>query len=174
MFAKTVLTKERLVELYVNRKMSQAEIAGLFGLSHRSIGNRLVKWKIPMRSRMEAIQLAYSLKKHSGLHNPNWKGGRYNHKGYWLVLDPEHHRANKAGYVLEHIKVWEQTHGREVPKRWHVHHVNGSKKDNRPENLVAVSDRKHRRVIPLLQKRIRNLEKRLSGDVGSPVMKSRS
>lgn len=57
--------------------------------------------------------------------------------GYARVRVPAHPRADKAGMVLEHIVVLEKKLGR--PVDWaigeQVHHVNGVKDDNRPENL---------------------------------------
>lgn len=50
---------------------------------------------------------------------------------------PEHPRADKAGMVLEHIPILESVLGRSLD--WlageQVHHINGVKDDNRPENL---------------------------------------
>lgn len=57
--------------------------------------------------------------------------------GYVRVRSAEHLRADKAGMVLEHIVVLEARLGRSV--RWdlgeQVHHINGVKDDNRPDNL---------------------------------------
>lgn len=57
--------------------------------------------------------------------------------GYVRVRMPSHPRADKSGMVLEHIVVLEQKLGR--PVRWdlgeQVHHINGVKDDNRPDNL---------------------------------------
>lgn len=57
--------------------------------------------------------------------------------GYVRVRLPEHPRADKSGMVLEHLVVMEASLGR--PLDWslgeQVHHVNGVKNDNRPENL---------------------------------------
>lgn len=39
-----------------------------------------------------------------------------------------------------------------------VHHLNGIKDDNRPENLVGMPDKKHNRLIPVLRERIAVLE----------------
>ena len=43
-----------------------------------------------------------------------------------------------------------------------VHHINGNKQDNRIENLEIYSRSTHVKVIPKLQKRIRELEQRLA------------
>jgi len=95
----------------------------------------------------------------------NWKGGRkINTGGYVEIYCPEpHHRRKKVGhsyYVLEHILIWEQTHGKPLPKGYVIHHMNGIKTDNRPENLVAVRVKNHGKwtYVRALQSRIRELE----------------
>ena len=75
-----------------------------------------------------------------GPNAPNWKGGRLIDKsGYVLIRRPEHPRAKKffgiRCYVREHIVVIEQKLGRSLSKGETVHHINGVKSDNRPENL---------------------------------------
>lgn len=66
----------------------------------------------------------------------NWKGGRIkdNH-GYIQVLLNKTHPANYDGYVLEHVLVMEKLLGRYLSKQENVHHINGIRNDNRPENL---------------------------------------
>ena len=74
----------------------------------------------------------------------NWKGGKkINKKGYVLILKPEHHRADKNGYVLEHIVVWEENNNKEIDKGQCIHHINGKKDDNRTENLQLMSIGEH-------------------------------
>lgn len=72
----------------------------------------------------------------AGRNNGRWKGGRLRTSaGYVRVWRPGHPRANAIGYVLEHLLVMEETLGRAVSKDEEVHHKNGIRDDNRPENL---------------------------------------
>lgn len=69
---------------------------------------------------------------------PNWKGGRTKHSsGYIQVHAPDHPRARgkRTPYVLEHILVMETVLGRYLEPDERVHHKNGRRDDNEPENL---------------------------------------
>lgn len=71
-----------------------------------------------------------------GASNSNWRGGRTRHRrGYMMVLSPGHPRADKARYVFEHILVMEESLGRYLQSGENVHHLNGIRDENRPENL---------------------------------------
>ncbi len=72
----------------------------------------------------------------AGEANSNWKGGRSRHKaGYLMVRAPGHPRAVRSPYVFEHILVAESLLGRYLVAGESVHHINGVRDDNRPENL---------------------------------------
>lgn len=86
------------------------------------------------------------------------RDGRVLSNDYVFMLQPSHPRASKWGYVREHILVWEHIHQRLLPQGWAVHHLNGIKTDNRPENLIAMPSKRHSVYIPALKKRIRELE----------------
>ena len=73
----------------------------------------------------------------TAINNGNWRGGRYKAcSGYVLVHAPGHPRVSAGGrYVLEHIIVMERELGRVLYPGETVHHKNGVRDDNRPENL---------------------------------------
>lgn len=86
----------------------------------------------------------------------NWSGGRIKSQaGYIKVLVRGHHRADKYGYVREHILVAEKVMGRKLQEGEVVHHKNGIKDDNRPSNLITLKDKRHRSLhMKEIRKRI--------------------
>lgn len=76
-------------------------------------------------------------KRYRGEQAYNWKGGRTAApRDYVKVRSPGHPRASKNHpYVLEHILVMERLLGRYLLPNERVHHLNGRRDDDRPENL---------------------------------------
>ena len=58
---------------------------------------------------------------------------------YKMICAHGHPRANKIGFVAEHIIVAEKMIGRHITKDEVVHHIDGDKKNNSPENLMVFS-----------------------------------
>lgn len=81
-----------------------------------------------------------------GADNPQWKGGRRQRTqragvgGAYVYVwispdDPLASMMTKHGYVMEHRLVMARALGRALATWEQVHHLNGIKDDNRPENL---------------------------------------
>jgi len=103
----------------------------------------------------------------SGLTSPGWScgndganGGRFDmarkqsargktvtSHGYVLVWKPEHPGADVRGYIYEHRLVGGRILGRPLFSSEQVHHIDGDKQNNSPENLMVVSGAKEHRVL---------------------------
>jgi hypothetical protein len=62
-------------------------------------------------------------------------GTTYAHRGYTLERRRGHHRSDASGYVFQHILVAEEKYGFPITRDFTIHHRNGDRGDNRPENL---------------------------------------
>lgn len=140
---KISLTKLRHIDfsnlrsLYLEQRLSLAQIALLKGCSQQAVAYWCRSLNIPIRKRWE------HLKGKRGKGNPNWKGGkRKDRHGYVYLRQPNHPHAHN-GYIAEHRLVMEQKLGRFLYPSEKVHHINGIKNDNRPENLLVLSSGAH-------------------------------
>ena len=92
--------------------------------------------------------------KNTGEAHRLWKGGRHESKdGYVFIMVKDHPCADKSGYVLENRLIMEAMIGRYLTKEETVHHKNGIRNDNRPENLELYSGRhgKGQSILEMLE-----------------------
>ena len=153
-------------ELYYDKELSFWEVCQKLNISFYTLKRLFDDNSLQLRSSGEAIRLAYSkypkMGYQLGSKHPRYNGYRtVDRLGYVRIFKKDHPKAGKNGYIYEHILVWEDAHGMPLPDGWIVHHLNGIKDDNRPENLASMSSRAHRFVLAEKAKRIRLLESRI-------------
>ena len=92
-----------------------------------------------------------------GNHPPRWNGGKREKRsdGYIQIQAKNHPSATKEGYVLEHRLVMERVLGRFLLESEVVHHIDGNRKNNSPENLMVFSSgADHLRYHNFFRKRV--------------------
>lgn len=103
-----------------------------------------------------------------GANNPTWKGGRkLSRLGYWMVQCIGHPFAvGRSEYVLEHRLIAEKylltdensvvvDGKRYLSPDFVVHHKNGDKKDNRPDNLEVMKKSEHSKMHTTVKNKTR-------------------
>lgn len=166
----TKLDMEKFKELYYVQNMTQTEVANELGVSQRVVFKFMRRNNLPARKAAKRYQ--------TGELNSAWKGGkRISEQGYVEVYMPGYDHVQPNGYAKEHIYVAEKMLGRRLlfygvgdQRNEVVHHINGNKKDNRPDNLLVLTAREHMKLHKAVTKeqldavllgRIRQLESEL-------------
>lgn len=98
----------------------------------------------PIKKAMRRLGLRRAAKARPGMragkNNPAWKGGeRSRNDGYVLVWTQE-------GERLKHRVVMEAVMGRRLEDNEIVHHIDGDKSNNNPDNLVVMTQSEHTSV----------------------------
>jgi len=115
-------------------------------LSQKYLGEKKSMHKIAKECRVSYGKIQYWMKKFNIKRRSLWSrwGSRGTTcRGYVLIHQPNHPHATKIGYVREHRLIMEKKLGRYLTKNEIVHHRNGIRDDNRPENLLLENKKTH-------------------------------
>lgn len=144
---KGAIAKDEITRLYWEEELTQKEVATKTGLCYQTVQRHLAQ----KRSLSEA---QINRQKH---HPTKVNKPRIELKSGYIKV----YQAGEKGpnpYEYEHRLVWEEYHQKKLPKGWVVHHLNGIRSDNRPENLLGMPKGKHGDIIPEMAKKLRQLE----------------
>ncbi len=161
--------KDALREMYVERELSSAQIGKALGLSDTHIRRLLKKNNIPLRTRSEAQRLCTNrpevrekmsrsargrkhgesakqkLRERVGAANHNWRNGLTTSTQGYLCFTASEGNGEHAGRAL-HVILAEWKYGRKIKPGEHVHHIDGNRLNNHPDNLeiLLASDHAHK------------------------------
>jgi hypothetical protein len=123
-----VRSKRWLINQYIKKEKSMAEIGKEIGEDTKTIHRWMINYKIPRRTIAES---------ELGSKSHFWRGGGHTSKskGYVYIYMKNHPFVKHNGYVVEHRAVVEKAIGRFLTKDEVVHHINYKRDDNRLENL---------------------------------------
>ena len=79
-------------------------------------------------------------------------GRKLTSDGYVLIYEPNHKRADRSGYVKEHILIIERALGKEMPEDSQSHHFNENRSDNSRGNIILCENLSYHKI---LHKRLR-------------------
>lgn len=150
------LTKLFLIKEYIKNKKNIYQIAQEINYSKTVIWRHLKKHNILIRNNSESKKGT-----HMGKNHWRFKGRVKTTAGYIMLYMPQHPNAVNGGcYIAEHRLAMEKKLDRYLKSEEVVHHINGIKDDNRPENLALTDKYNHNThsLIQQLQERIRDLE----------------
>lgn len=92
----------------------------------------------------------YKTHRPRGSDSPFWKGGRWvNEFGYVFVWAPEHPKADKRGYVFEHVKVITEYYNCCLLPWTQIHHIDKNTQNNEISNLLLTRNGLHRSTYHL-------------------------
>lgn len=132
--------KSWLIQKYQVEKLSMQEMSKLCGITRLCILRWMNKFSIPRRLVDTAMEK-----------NGNWTGGKVIRNGYRFIKSPNHPQTSASGYMREHRLVMEKKLKRYLTANEHIHHKDGDKQNNNPDNLELFTNSEHKRYEQTLQ-----------------------
>lgn len=173
---KISLSVSEIEKMYLEDKMSSSDIAKVANVTPTQILRILAKEGISRRSLSESKVLSHSkpevrekialsrrgkklsdeakskLRRLTGEKSKNWLGGITMNKQGYICFTSSPKNGDNAGKCL-HVLIAEWLYQRKVQPGEHVHHIDGNKLNNNPENLCILTDSEHAKIHGLGEKK---------------------
>lgn len=166
--------REWLYNAYIVDKRSIRNIGAEIGASMGVVREHLKQRGIPIRSVSAGMREAGRISENGrlGYKASNWRGGKRTTGQYIQVYAPDHPRTTKAGYMMEHRLIMEEKLGRYLEPDEVVHHIDGDKHNNHPDNLEVLTQKNHisehfknSHEVGKLRKQVKELEEQLKTQI---------
>ena len=148
--------KDRIKTLYETTELTQQQIADTVGVSWKVVFTVIKKgYSSAYRKQRKATSYRNSklgdknpMYGKIGSDHPGYIGAVSDNKGYLMVLKPSWYTGRKKSkHVFQHhVVVCEALGITEIPKGYHVHHINGDRCDNSYANLLMLTAGDHMRL----------------------------
>lgn len=164
--SKITIPESKVAALYLSDKLSSEEIGRKYDISGVQVRRILKKQNIEIRPSSENKKISHSrqnakekmrksatgrrlsesakekLRALTGIKNAQWGGGLTLSTGGYLQFSASPANGEHSTVFL-HRLIAEWKYGRRVKKGEHVHHIDGNKLNNHPDNLVILSASQH-------------------------------
>jgi len=118
--------EEKLREMIEVQNLTHRIVGERFGVENQTISKWCRKFGIKV----------HRTGPRSGSGHPDWKGGVRIVKGYRYIYSPDHPKRGCNKTVAEHRLVMEKKLNRLLETGEIVHHIDGNKQNNSPDNLI--------------------------------------
>lgn len=148
---------------------SSAEIAAMAGVTAQAVRRSLKADGVQLRNLSQAMKLSHNRpeivkklsesatgRRHSektkenmrqviGANHPLWRAGLTISAGGYLQFTSSPANGDHAGRLLHQV-ICEWKEGKKLREGFHVHHIDGNKLNNHPDNLISMPASEHARL----------------------------
>mgnify|MGYP003334418456 CR=1 FL=1 len=155
------LIAQKIVRLYVSEQQSIPQIAGGISWPRSRVRTALLNAGVKMRTRADGLRLrgdvlGKHIKGKPREFTPEWKANIGKSRRKWGEENAKGKSKKPSGYIEitrgpnkgrgEHVAIMEDRLGRRLLKDECVHHIDGNRANNSPDNLALMTRGGHTRL----------------------------
>lgn len=137
------LSKDEVARLYYEELLPLPEVAAVAGTSPQRLARWMEFWDLKRRTSIQGRTIFTERRRAS--RPAGWIGKQWKHHATKTMFTyaPDHPRRRSKGVMPVHVLVAEHRIGRYLEDGEIVHHLDGNRYNNAPENLCVMLNREH-------------------------------